>query len=115
MARMVNQTQNQTIVEQLQVATSFRSRAQGLIGTKSMSDQEGIWFPSTNWIHTLFMSMSIDVIYLDKQMKVKKLQKNLKPWKFPAPVFSANSVLETGAGFIERKNIQLGDTLYVGD
>ena len=112
---MINETQKQTIIDKLQIARSFRMRAQGLIGTKVLPNDEGIWFPNSNWIHTMFMSMSIDVIYLDKNMKVKKLQENLKPWKFPAPVLSARSVLETNAGFIEKNNIQLGDQLNVGD
>ena len=115
MASMFNETQNKTLVEKLQVATSFRTRAQGLIGTSSLEDNEGVWFPKSNWIHTLFMSMTIDVIYLDKKMVVKKLQPGLKPWRFPAPVLSANSVLEVGEGFIEKNNVQVGDTLNVGD
>ena len=68
MATMFNQTKNKTLVSNLSVADSFRTRAQGLIGRSSMDDNEGMWFPNSNWIHTLFMSMPIDVIYLNKKM-----------------------------------------------
>ncbi len=115
MTSMMNETQNKTLVEKLLVANNFRSRAQGLIGRKRIPDDEGVWFPKSNWIHTCFMSMPIDVIYLDKQMTVQKLQPHLKPWRFPAPVFKANSVLEVAAGFIEKNNVKIGDKLYVGD
>ena len=115
MATLLNKTSNKTLVDHLQVATSFRSRAQGLIGTRSLEFNTGVWFPKTNWIHTFFMSIPIDVIYLDKSMKVQKLDSNLKPWRLPAPVFKAHSVVELAAGFIENNNVQLGDTLHVGD
>lgn len=115
MTSMFNKTKNKTLVEKLSVADNFRSRAQGLIGTKALDDNSGIWFPKSNWIHTCFMSMTIDVIYLDKQMKVSKLQPLLKPWRLPAPVFKAHSVLEVAPGFIQKHDIQLGDQLHVGD
>lgn len=115
MTAMINKTQNKTIIPDLAVAKSFRMRAQGLIGTKNLPDTKGIWFPKSNWIHTCFMSMAIDVIYLDKDMKIHKLQSHLKPWRFPAPVFKAASVLEVTAGFIEKNNLQLGEVLCVGD
>ena len=112
---MFNQTKNKTIVSKLSVADNFKTRAQGLIGRSSMEDSEGIWFPNSNWIHTWFMSMPIDVIYLNKQMQVAKLQPGLKPWRLPAPVFKASSVLEVTSGFIEQNEIQLGDKFHVGD
>ena len=115
MASLMNQSKKITLVENLKIAQSFRTRAQGLIGKKSMTSNEGMWFPKSNWIHTFFMSMPIDVIYLDKKMTVKKLETNLRPWRFAAPVFSANSVVEVAAGFIVNSDLQLGDILYVGD
>lgn len=115
MAQLTNKTQNKTLLPSLEVATSFRSRAQGLIGKKRINKDWGMWFPNSNWIHTLFMSVPIDVVYLDKQLRVKKLQRNLQPWRFPAPVFAAKSVVESYAGFIDDQKIQLGDTLNVGN
>jgi uncharacterized membrane protein (UPF0127 family) len=112
---MLNKSKSITLVANLIVANSFRLRAQGLIGRKILPETEGIWFPKSNWIHTLFMSIPIDVIYLDGSMRVHKLHPHLQPWRFPAPVFGARSVLEVASGFIERNEVELGDTLYVGD
>lgn len=114
MASLRSKTKNSTLIADLKVATQFWDRAKGLIGTKQLPANKGIWFPRTNWIHTMFMSMPIDVIYLDKKMNIKKLQPNLKPWRFPAPVFSANSVVEAQSGFIAQNDLEIGDTLDVG-
>ena len=114
MAMLTNKSKQITLVANLVVANSFFSRARGLIGKKSLAQDEGMWFPKSNWIHTFFMSMPIDVIYLDKKMKVKKLETNLKPWKLAAPVFRADSVVEVTAGFINQNQIEIGDDLDVG-
>ena len=114
MAQLINRKTQDIVIQDLKIADSFKTRAIGLIGTRSLSNQEGVWFPKSNWIHTLFMSMAIDVIYLDKNHKVHKLQPNLKPWRFPAPVLGARSVVETSSGFIENSGIKLGDSLDVG-
>lgn len=114
MAKLINKSKTITLIEELSIAKSFASRAKGLIGTKTLNTKQGLWFPKCNWIHTFFMSMPIDVIYLDKTMTVKKLEKNLKPWKLAAPVFKADSVVEVSAGFINQTNIEVGDHLDVG-
>ena len=113
MAQLLNKSKNLNLLENLKVATGFLSRFRGLIGCKELTDQSGIWFPNCNWIHTFFMSIVIDVIYLDKNMKVHKLEKNLKPWKIPFPVFQARSVIETKAGFITHDRVEVGDILDV--
>ena len=115
MAQLFNQSKGLKLLENLKVATHFFSRIKGLIGCKKLDRGFGLWFMDCNWIHTFFMSMTIDVIYLDKNMKVRKLQKNLKPWKLPAPVFGARSVIETQAGFIDKSQIEIGDVLHVGN
>ena len=115
MATLFNQSKQKEIISHLSVADTFSTRAVGLIGTKTMDKNKAVYFPRSNWIHTFFMSMPIDVIYVDKKMKVKKLQPNLKPWRWPAPVFSAHSVIELAAGTIKNDFVELGDTLYVGD
>lgn len=95
-------------------ANSFRKQLVGLIGTHEMNGY-GMYFPYCNWIHTFFMSLPIDVIYLDKEMKIKKIDHALKPWRLAMPVFSARSVVEVEAGFALKHNLQIGEELHVGN
>ncbi len=111
--KLISTKTQQTLCNQIQVADSFKTRLVGLIGTKELKDQ-GLFIPRCNWVHTFFMSMTIDVIYLDKKGMIKKIDSRLKPWKLPLPVFSASDVVELPAGFAEHKKMQIGDTLYVG-
>ncbi len=115
MAQLINQSKNKTIFKTVETATSFKTRLIGLIGTKRLPKEKAIYFPQCNWIHTFFMSMPIDVIYLDKAMRVTKIQTQLSPWRIPAPVFSARSVIESAAGILNQDIIEVGDLLYVGN
>lgn len=102
------------ICSRVEIATSFTRRLIGLIGARNMTAR-GLFIPECNWVHTFFMKCAIDVIYIDKKMKIKKIDHHLKPWRFAAPVFSANSVIELEAGTAQRFHLQLGEELYVGD
>lgn len=111
--KLISTKNQQTLCHQIQIADNFKSRLVGLIGTKELAGQ-GLFIPRCNWVHTFFMSMTIDVIYLDKKGQIKKIDSQLKPWKLPLPVFSATDVVELPAGFTEQNHLQIGDTLYVG-
>lgn len=111
--KLISKKTQQTLCQQIQVADNFKSRLVGLIGTKELHEQ-GLFIPRCNWIHTFFMSMPIDVVYLDKKGMIKKIDARLKPWKLPLPVFSATDVVELPAGFTEQMKMQIGDTVYVG-
>jgi hypothetical protein len=111
--KLIHSKNQQVLCSQIDVAQSLKSRLVGLIGTKKL-EQRGLWIPRCYWIHTFFMSIPIDVIYLDKKGTICDMNHELKPWKLPRPVFSASDVVELPAGFIRQTNLKVGDTLHVG-
>lgn len=54
-------------------ANSFKKRFWGLIGKKEI--KKGLFFPNTGSIHTFFMKENIDIIMLDKKMKIILIKK----------------------------------------
>lgn len=63
------------------VARTFWERTRGLIGTKSLAPDEGLLIEKCNAIHMCFMSFPIDAYFLDKDNKVVKTVRNIKPWR----------------------------------
>jgi uncharacterized protein len=114
MAKLLNQTQNCEIIQDLQVADCFWSRLVGLLGKKGLSGQEGMWFDRCNSIHTFGMRFSLDLIFLDRSMKVKALKRNVPPGRMTWPVFGARSVVELASGSLDKMKIEIGDQLHVG-
>jgi uncharacterized membrane protein (UPF0127 family) len=57
-----------------------------------------------------FMKFAIDVVYVDRQRRVRKVVPNLRPWRISA-CLSAHSFLELPTGIIRSSGTQKGDQL----
>lgn len=101
------------LVDQLEIAESFWARGKGLLGRKNLEPQQALWIRPCNNIHTFFMKFAIDCIFVDKKMEIKNLAKNIGPFRFVGPFWKSHSVIETSAGLIEAKKLEIGDHLYV--
>ena len=105
---------NQTLIaDKCKVAESFVDRLRGLIGRASLQEGEGMLFPKCNDIHMWFMSIPIDVVFLEEG-RVTSFRRSLKPWR-PLPVRDgrASDTLELPVGTIDRCAIGIGDELCI--
>lgn len=92
-------------------ARSFWQRTVGLIGRTRVGEDEAILFEHCSSIHTLFMRIPIDVVFLDGNRRVLKTVENVRPWRPLIGCAGASSVLELAAGEIARRAIALGDEI----
>lgn len=107
--KIFNLTRNQLIARQGKAARTYFERFRGLIGTKCFGEDDGLWIPKCQGVHTFGMAFPIDVVFLDARKKVVGIRKDLVP-NCVGPVFlAAHSVLEFAAGTIERCRIRMGD------
>lgn len=109
-----NLRSNQVVSEKVQVASHFASRFFGLMGKKTLSKENSLLLTSCNSIHTCFMRFTIDVVFVDKDMKVIAIKEKIKPWRFTWPVVGAKSAIEFAAQKISSQ-MKLGDQLHVGN
>jgi hypothetical protein len=80
------------------VARTFAERAKGLIGTKDLAPGEGMLILRCNCIHTFFMSFAIDATFLDREDRIVKVVRGIRPWRpFVWGGWRAVKVLETKA------------------
>lgn len=111
---LFNSTTNKTVVDVILPARSFRQKLIGLMGRKNLPEGTGMFFeggcPS---VHTCFMNFPIDVVFLDKNMKVTAVVEDLKPWRM-TKLFQFKNMycLEVSSSKISNK-ISKGDLLYV--
>lgn len=116
---LTNRTKNMEVASHLDVASSFWERSRGLLGRSSLPQGSALWIKGTdlvgcNSIHTLFMRFAIDAVFVDKNLKVKKIYRNLGPWRMTWPAPGAHSVFEFSAGTFSQDSIDVGDQLHVG-
>jgi len=80
------------------VARNFFERARGLIGVRALAPGEGLLIPKCNAIHTCFMRLTIDATFLDRDGRVVKTVRNIRPGRFFVwGGWRAASVLETAS------------------
>lgn len=106
-----NQTQNITYNLAVDTATSFSQRLIGLMFKKSYPNKI-LWIHKCKSVHTCFMKFPIDVVFVNKNLKIIHIQKNIKPWRFSPYLLKASSVLEYEAGVLKNQ-ISVGDQLHV--
>lgn len=100
----------ETIATRVETADDAASRSKGLLGRDYLPDGAGLWIVPCPMIHTFFMQFSIDVLFLDRALKVVRVIENLKPWRLSPWVFSAHSVLELKGGSLKGR-VAPGQTL----
>ncbi len=93
MDRMLIDETGLILCGRLSEAGDFYTRITGLMGMAALEDDEGLFLKNVGSIHTCFMRFSIDVIYMDAQLKVLD-KETLKPWSLGKPVKGAVHTLE---------------------
>jgi uncharacterized membrane protein (UPF0127 family) len=94
----------------LEVADSGPKRNKGLLGRDGLVPGGGLWIVPCESVHTFFMRFPIDLVYLDRKNRIKKVRSAVGPWRLSA-CLSAHSVLELPAGTIRNSQTQPGDSL----
>lgn len=92
------------------VARSPLTRMKGLLGRRTLSWDEGLWLEPASSVHTWFMSFPIDVVFVDRELRVVRIVESLPPWRMAAKR-GARSVLELPAGAAVRRGLAEGDGL----
>jgi uncharacterized protein len=75
---------------------TFFKRLRGFLFRKNLREGDALFFPRCNAVHSFFMTRTLHVYFLDKQLKVVREQE-LKPWRM-AVCLSARHVLEVVEG-----------------
>lgn len=96
-------------------ATNFFARARGLMLRGRLGREEGLLIEFSSLlksrsIHSCFMRFTIDLIFIDSDMKIVDLA-TLRPWRMYNPKGQCAWVLEVNEGTIKRKDIKVGDQL----
>lgn len=110
--QIFNITRKTQLASNAVVAGSGAKRTKGLLGRKSLEPGEGMWIVPCEAVHTFGMRFPIDLVYLDRKHRVKKVRSNVVPWRLSA-CLSAHSILELPSGTIGETLTQTGDLLEI--
>lgn len=111
MPRVINEAKRTVVADEVRVAASIWSRFWGLMGRKRLSEDAGLLLKPSTSIHTAFMRFPIDVVFLDRALKVVKVVSQMKPFRATLAFGGAHSALELNAGAAAAAQIEPGDQL----
>lgn len=94
------------------MADTSAKRRTGLLKHDRLEPGDGLWIVPCESVHTFFMKFPIDLVYLDRDRKVKKIRHAVPAWRLSA-CFTAHSILELPAGTIRQTSTQKGDELDI--
>ena len=107
-----NQTRNTVLATAAEVADTSAKRRTGLLKHKALDSGDGLWITPCESVHTFFMKFSIDLVYLDRKKRVRKVRHAVPPWRLSA-CLTAHSILELPAGTAKQTGTQRGDELAI--
>jgi hypothetical protein len=108
--RVLNVTRQTWLATRMEVADSGPKRNKGLLGRDSLAPGEGLWIVPCEAVHTFAMRFPIDLVYLDRNRRIKKLRNAVPPWRMSG-CLTAHSIIELPPGTIRETRTQRGDTL----
>ncbi len=112
MVRTLRRADDGTVVcAKCELAETFWPKFRGLMGRASLPADEGMLFRPAGSIHMFFMRFPIDVVFCDRELRVVKVVRGLKPWR-TAAARRAKVTIELAAG--AAAGLEPGDQLQIG-
>ena len=108
---LVNGRNALTIASDVNLALTRAERRKGLLGRDSLDPAAALVISPCSSIHTMFMRFPIDVIFVDRDGRAVRIVKDLAPWRIA--VARAHAVIEFPAGSLGKRDIKVGDELYL--
>ena len=111
--KIINLNKNSILAEEILLADNFLTRLRGLLGFKCFNKNQAMVLRPCNSVHTFFMHFSIDVLFVDKDNKVVKIVRNMKPFKATMICLKSKFVIEFPVGVVDSTKSSIGDILQI--
>lgn len=110
---VINVTKKTVLAARAAVADTPRSRRRGLLGTEALEDGRGLVIVPCRQIHTFGMRYAIDVVFVDRRMRVLRVAKAMRPRRLGALALRAAAAIELPPGKAAATGTASGDMLEI--
>jgi uncharacterized protein len=111
---LVNLSRGTVIASDVTLAKTFLARGRGLMFRSSFPVGSALVIDPCSSIHMFFMRFPIDVLYMNREETVVRVQQSIKPWRVgPLVTRGAKFVIELPEGTIARTGTQTGDRVVI--
>ena len=107
----LNVTTQKELGKRISKAVTFFQRTRGLLGRKKIKKGEGLYIPACRSIHTFFMRVTIDVVFIDGDNRITRIVPELVPFRIAFGPRNTAGVLELSAGTLKDNRCVAGDEI----
>jgi hypothetical protein len=111
-AEVRNETRGGLLASAADIADTPASRRRGLLKHDCLAPGQALWIVPCSGVHSYGMKFDIDILYLDRKHRVRKIRRTMKPRRMSI-CLRAHSVLELSSGMIATSGTRKGDQLSV--
>ena len=109
--KVLNTTKGTLLADKAIFAEILWKRLVGLLGRKGLCRGEALVIRPCSGIHTFFMRFPIDVIFLDRDSRVRKVIRGMQPFRLSSLVLGAREAVELPSGVVASTRTEAGDLI----
>lgn len=87
----------------------------GLLGRRGLDAGTGLILDPCRMIHTAFMRFSLDIVFIDRQLHVTRIARDVRPFRLAWGGWRAHYTLELAAGALGAHDPEAGEPTADGD
>ncbi|HEY6235769.1 MAG TPA: DUF192 domain-containing protein [Candidatus Elarobacter sp.] len=106
-----NRTTGRVLAWRVRRADGLLARTVGFLTRSSIAAEEGLWFEGCGAVHTLGMRTALDIVFLDRDLRVVRAEADVRPQRLYVGARRARVVAEFGPGFLKANPLEPGDQL----
>ena len=110
--RLINERTQSAVASIVEIAVSREDRRRGLLGRNGLDASAAMMLAPCAAVHTAFMRFALDVVFVDRTGRVRKIVRGLEPWRMSASL-GAYAAIELAAG--GPRDLVPGDRLYLSN
>ena len=88
------------VITQLEIAGTVPERMRGLLGREGLAAGQGFYIPTCGSVHTFGMRFAIDLIFVDRDWRVRRVVRNVGPHRAVWGGWGAAGVIEVASGWL---------------
>ena len=111
--RLINQTKNTVLAENVFIAGNMLERIKGLLGKKEFLPGEALILEPCNSVHTFFMRFPIDLLFVDRNYRIVKSLPGFAPNKVSWIYWKSRLVIELPSGTLKQAQTLDSDQLQL--
>lgn len=108
-----NVSRGTVLVGHGRVADNFWTKFRGLMGVRHLPPGDGLLIRDCDNVHTHFMRMPIDVLYVDTHNRIVGIDPAMKTWRIGHKRTDAAFVIELPSGTAVNTQSAIGDQLKI--